>query len=530
MTKARDTADINSGTNTAAGEDALENNTGINNTAVGYQSLYANTTGSDNVAIGINALGASDTGSRNVAVGRAALGSHNPSGAQVGYNVAIGYDALTTSTTATSNTAVGGLALRVATTGNNNTAVGYGSMVATTTGDTNSAFGSQALSNNTTANNNTAVGYRASHDNTTGTRNVSMGKDAMYQTTTGSDQVGIGYEALTRNTTGANNVAIGKETLSRNTTGNHNVAVGYEAGYSNTTGTNNTVIGRDAGYSNQTADGNVFMGEYAGRNTTNSNNTFLGTSSGWQVTSGQKNTIIGRYNGNQGGLDIRTLSNRIVLSDGDGNPRHYVNASGDQAFSTVDMTTSNGSVGRVYAYEAPSNNLCNIYHLNSASHQVIFEARRNGRTNERMSQINIGENGSSQGEVTIFSSTANANLSGGVVVANGATSWSSASDTRLKTITGTYDNALQDIANIEPIKFTWKADSTNQPNVGVSAQSVQAVVPEAVDARKNLLTPDDETEYLSVKYTELIPLMIASIQELSAKNDALEARIATLEG
>ena len=63
-----------------------------------------------------------------------------------------------------------------------------------------------------------------------------------------------------------------------------------------------------------------------------------------------------------------------------------------------------------------------------------------------------------------------------------------------------------------------------------SAQSVQEVVPEAVSAQANTLTPDDETEYLNVKYTELIPLMIASIQELSAKNDALEARIATLEG
>ena len=59
---------------------------------------------------------------------------------------------------------------------------------------------------------------------------------------------------------------------------------------------------------------------------------------------------------------------------------------------------------------------------------------------------------------------------------------------------------------------------------------VEEVVPEAVSAQANTLTPDDETEYLNVKYTELIPLMIASIQELSAKNDALEARIATLEG
>jgi hypothetical protein len=38
------------------------------------------------------------------------------------------------------------------------------------------------------------------------------------------------------------------------------------------------------------------------------------------ITTGNRNTIIGGYTGNQGGLDIRTASNYIVLSDGDGNP------------------------------------------------------------------------------------------------------------------------------------------------------------------------------------------------------------------
>jgi hypothetical protein len=46
------------------------------------------------------------------------------------------------------------------------------------------------------------------------------------------------------------------------------------------------------------------------------------------MTTGSKNSILGRYSGNQGGLDIRTASNHIVLSDGDGNPRGYFDASG----------------------------------------------------------------------------------------------------------------------------------------------------------------------------------------------------------
>jgi hypothetical protein len=110
----------------------------------------------------------------------------------------------------------------------------------------------------------------------------------------------------------------------------------------------------------------------------------------------------------------------------------------------------------------------------------------------------------------------------GVILSNGASSWAALSDSRLKNVTGTYDNALADIAQIEPIKFTWKSDEENKPQVGVIAQSVLPIVPEAIDYQK-LARSEDETEYMSVRYTELIPLMIASIQELKAEFDAYKA-------
>ena len=46
-------------------------------------------------------------------------------------------------------------------------------------------------------------------------------------------------------------------------------------------------------------------------------------------------------------------------------------------------------------------------------------------------------------------------INGGCQITQGATSWVAVSDERLKNITGTYDNALQDINKIKPIKFTW---------------------------------------------------------------------------
>ena len=43
------------------------------------------------------------------------------------------------------------------------------------------------------------------------------------------------------------------------------------------------------------------------------------------MTSGSKNVIIGKYTGNNGGLDLRTVDNQIILSDGDGTMRVRLN-------------------------------------------------------------------------------------------------------------------------------------------------------------------------------------------------------------
>jgi hypothetical protein len=81
------------------------------------------------------------------------------------------------------------------------------------------------------------------------------------------------------------------------------------------------VVGYFAGGEGNIGSSNALFGTAAGQKSTGGSNTFIGHDSGWQVTTGAKNTILGRYNGNQGGLDIRTANNYIVLSDGDGNPR-----------------------------------------------------------------------------------------------------------------------------------------------------------------------------------------------------------------
>jgi hypothetical protein len=122
---------------------------------------------------------------------------------------------------------------------------------------------------------------------------------------------------------------------------------------------------------------------------------------------------------------------------------------------------------------------------------------------------------------------ASASLTTGPYVANGGTSWTSSSDERLKNITGQIENALDKVNQLRAAKFTWKSDTSNKPQIGLIAQDVQKVLPEVVNSSAYVM--DDETEYLGLQYTDVIPLLVASIKELKAINDTLSARIVALE-
>jgi hypothetical protein len=324
------------------------------------------------------------------------------------------------------------------------------------------------------------------------------------------------------NTTGSANTALGFTAGQKNTTGSYNVSLGHGALRYNTTASYNTAIGYQAGFTNITGEAVTYIGQNAGKFTTGGYNSFFGQSAGSDVTSGTKNTIVGRYNGNQGGTDIRTASNWIVVSDGDGNPNiiSTVNNGGSasigngagscSALASLTVTGYGGS-GQVVG----SRNSLYLRHGSTTGNRSNFIVLGSAGTGSCFIGNDLPADGSQVNTLVV-----QAGGSGGVQLTSGATSWSAYSDARLKNVTGTYTNALADIAQLQPVKFTWKSDEDNNPQVGVIAQSVENVVPEAVT--KGRISAEDETEYLSVKYTELIPLLIASIQELKAEIDLLK--------
>ena len=125
------------------------------------------------------------------------------------------------------------------------------------------------------------------------------------------------------------------------------------------------------------------------------------------------------------------------------------------------------------------------------------------------------------------------NSSNGVQLTSGATSWSSLSDERLKNITGNIENAVDSLMTLRAIKHTWKSDGNNKENLGLIAQDVEKVFPQVIDKNKLPSKLDDEnkneTEYLTVRYTELIPVLVKAIQELKTQNDDLQAQITELK-
>jgi hypothetical protein len=514
------------------------NTTGSNNTGVGYQALRFNTTASNNVAVGYQAAYTNTTGALNVAVGTRALqlNSTSSDNTAVGYeaaqattgaaNTAMGKQTLASNTSGANNTAVGAGALISNTTGGSTTAVGYqagysnnatanvyvgvkagfsntsggantfvgGSSdsfcgYSNTTGSQNSAFGTDALAGNTTGIYNTAIGYQAGYANTTGQYNTSVGGLALKANTTGSNNSAFGLGSLFSNTTGAGNTAYGRESLNQNTTASNNTAVGYQAGYSFTapsSGTegNCTFIGRLAGYSV----------------TTGYSNTFIGQSAGYAVTTGIKNTILGTFDGNQGGLDIRTASNYIVLSDGDGNPRGVFNGSGNLivgATATIsserlNVTSAGTSLGIYNKYTSSPNN---------SSNEFFY---CNDSTTVRMSVMSNGG------------------------ISNYAANNVILSDRREKTNFAPATSYLDKICAIPVQTFNYIDQNLEQDGgltLGVVAQDVQAVAPELV-TESNWAGKDDEPKIrLSIYQTDLQYALMKCIQEQQAIIESLKARL-----
>jgi hypothetical protein len=103
-----------------------------------------------------------------------------------------------------------------------------------------------------------------------------------------------------------------------------------------------------------------------------------------------------------------------------------------------------------------------------------------------------------------------------------ATQYLYASDRRLKDHITPITSPLWKLLQLEGVTFDWKSgDRRGQHDVGVIAQDVEKVLPEAVRTDANGMK--------AVDYPKLVPLLIASIKEQQSQIDALTKRLEALE-
>jgi hypothetical protein len=140
---------------------------------------------------------------------------------------------------------------------------------------------------------------------------------------------------------------------------------------------------------------------------------------------------------------------------------------------------------------------------------AIFPSFINNRT--AVFTADSGYGGAGQGGLVIY------NTSGGVVLGVGATSWASYSDERMKTDLQPITQGLDKVSTLRAVTGRYLTDEENVSRPFLIAQDVEQVLPEAVEAGN----PDA----LSLRYTEVIPLLVAALKESKERIEALEQRL-----
>ena len=113
--------------------------------------------------------------------------------------------------------------------------------------------------------------------------------------------------------------------------------------------------------------------------------------------------------------------------------------------------------------------------------------------------------------------TTTINISGNVGITGDL---NSQSDARYKENVVTIDSALEKVSNLRGVYYNKIADPLKTRKVGVIAQEVLAVIPEAVVSQ----TMNDD-QYYGVEYGNLVGVLIEAIKELKAEVDSLKREL-----
>ncbi|KAA0989403.1 tail fiber domain-containing protein [Dyadobacter aurulentus] len=443
------------------GDDAGKKNSGVGhfNTFIGGSAGKSNTNGTSNTFTGHLSGGLNVSGKENTYTGYYAglenLGS---------YNVMLGSEAGAKSS-GDYNILIGkraGWDL----TGTNNVLIGFKTGNWVTGSGRSVVIGDEAASyQGATLWDNTFVGYRTGYKSKTGARNSFLGAESGYA-----------------NEGGTNNSFFGYFTGHTNSGGNFNAFFGSHSGYSNTIGANNVFMGNESGYYNQSGNGNSFVGVRAGyENTVGEYNAFLGTESGFKNTFGKNNTALGY----RAGYSNTTGSQNVYI----GNSAGYSNLSGE---NNTYIGSGSGS---------------NVSLFNTTTIGAQAKVTKNN-------SVVIGNNANVG--IGISAPDYLLHLGASSAAKAGSSTWTIASDERLKKDVSEYREGLDLLKQVKPVWFSYngKADMpTDKKFVGIIAQDMQKIASHMVGTFTYQDSLGNKTEYLDYDANALTYMLVNAVKE-----------------
>ena len=116
---------------------------------------------------------------------------------------------------------------------------------------------------------------------------------------------------------------------------------------------------------------------------------------------------------------------------------------------------------------------------------------------------------------------------GTIAITATTTTYNTTSDYRLKEDIQPLSSGLIRVNSLKPSVYNWKSDGSN--GEGFLAHELAEVVPIAVTGQKDAVNDDGSINPQSVDLSKVVPILVAAIQELSAKVKTLEAKVQILE-
>ena len=335
-----------------------------------------------------------------------------------------------------------------------------------------------------------AIGYRAKALGGTGVAIGYNAKAPAAEYVPLSGNIAIGYNAMKNSSDSYSNIGIGTEAL-RDTSGSGNIAVGYRALLNNSRGTDNTAIGEVTLRDNTTGSHNTAIGEYACSNVTGSYKTCIGYNAGpasgsdW-ASDDKERIFIGSKSKFNNGPAVLEVHNEGGSSFGRNKDSSVV--------INGNLIVKGGIISTLWRYGGGDNDNVNL--LARSSGQLEPE------WNDTVDTLFKRYSDNGHGKFKSFS--------GNVI-----------SDRRLKYVGKESTTGLDKVRQLKVFNFTYKKDTTKTPHVGVIAQDLQKVFPNAVQKGKD--------GFLTIRMEDMFYAVINAIKELDAKYQAQEKRINDLE-